>query len=313
MNLSSAKAAATRVRSTVLPHEWWFGGFLAWMGVRLLIAGGAAMAWSCVYLGGLAGCVAVAFWAQRKPNPLRWRVRLLYYPAVMGISFYAMKEAGPLLGVPKVDALLLAWDRALLGETPALAWEKFLRPWLVDLSMAAYLFFFYYLIAGPGRYCIRDLPLFRKCIVGLFTLYGLSFISYTVFPAGGPHRFMAFETPLNGPWLLNWTLKPVNDGSNCMDVFPSVHFAATLYLLLFDWRHHRRRFWWLLLPCLMLWFSTMYLRFHYFVDLLWGVGVALAGWFVAQRYARSAQEQAIRAEAAAIQPQPRPVAVTRAA
>jgi membrane-associated phospholipid phosphatase len=34
----------------------------------------------------------------------------------------------------------------------------------------------------------------------------------------------------------------------------------------------------------VLWLSTLYLRFHYFVDLLAGVAVALAGWWIAQKY-----------------------------
>jgi hypothetical protein len=199
-----------------------------------------------------------------------------------------MEYAVPLLGNPKVDAMLLAWDRALVGETPALAWAKLGNPWLVDLSMAGYLFFFLYLVAGPGWYCVRDLTLFRKCIVGLLTMYGLSFLGYTFFPAGGPHRFMTFTAPLEGGWLLDWTLKPVNNGSNCVDVFPSVHLAATLYLLVFDWWHFRRRFWWALIPCGLLWFSTLYLRFHYFVDLIAGVGVAVVGLAMAHWYERTA-------------------------
>jgi membrane-associated phospholipid phosphatase len=157
--------------------------------------------------------------------------------------------------------------------------------------MAGYLFFFYYLIAGPGYYCVRDVRLFRKCMVGLFTLYGLAFMSYTVLPAGGPHRWMTFQTPLHGPWLLDWTLKTVNQGSNSVDVFPSVHLAASFYLLLFDWKHWRRRFWLLLLPCLLLWFSTLYLRFHYFVDELAGMAAALAGWWMAEKYAAATNRQ----------------------
>jgi membrane-associated phospholipid phosphatase len=69
-----------------------------------------------------------------------------------------------------------------------------------------------------------------------------------------------------------------------VDVFPSVHVAASLYLLRFDWRHWRRRFWWVLAPCIVLWLSTLYLRFHYFVDLLAGAAVALVGWWIAQKY-----------------------------
>lgn len=285
-----------RAGIAVLPHEWCFGFFLALTWARLFLKGGAAMAWSFVFLGCLIGSVIVIRWAARNPTPWRWRIRLLYYPSAMGITFYCMRWAVPLLGIPKVDEMLLSWDRALLGETPAVAWEKYLTPWLQDVSMAGYIFFFIYLVAGPGYFCVHNVPLFRKCIAGLFTMYGIGFLGYTFFPAGGPHRWMIFETPLHGPWLLDWILKTVNDGSNCVDVFPSIHLAATLYLLLFDWQHHRRRFWWALLPCLVLWFSTMYLRFHYFVDLLAGVAVALIAWFTAQWYERSALARRIDLE-----------------
>ena len=76
-----------------------------------------------------------------------------------------------------------------------------------------------------------------------------------------------------------------------MDVFPSVHLAASLYLLLFDWQHGRRRFWIYLLPCVVLWWSTMYLRFHYFVDLLAGAAMAMAGWWMARQYEAETKNQ----------------------
>jgi len=281
------------VLDAVLPHEWVFGAFLFLTALRLAIHGNTTAGWALLFFGCWLGGIGVFFWAEQKTTPVRWRVRLLFYPVVMGIIFYALGQAVPLLGPPKVDRLLLGWDRALLGETPAVTWEPWLRPWLEDLLMAGYLFFFYYLIAGPGRYCLRNLRLFRKCMVGLFTMYGLAFTGYTVLPAGGPHRWMTFATPLHG-WVLDWTLKTVNQASNAVDVFPSIHAAATIYLLLFDWHHARRRFWWLLLPCLLLWFSTLYLRFHYFVDLLAGVAVALAGWWMAQAYEATHRHRPMR-------------------
>ena len=297
--VNNLEAGNTPVRlkfGAVLPHEWIFGAFLLLTGLRLFATGGAARDWSLVFLGCWLASLLLVVWVERNPAPWRWRVRLLFYPAAMGISFYAMGAAVPLLGNPKVDWLLLEWDRALVGQTPAVAWEMWLRPWAEDLAMAGYLFFFYYLIAGPGHYCLRDLRLFRKCMVGLFTLYGLAFMSYTVLPAGGPHRYLTFATSLHGPLLLDWALRPVNQGSNCLDVFPSVHVAASLYLLLFDWQHWRRRFWWFLGPCLILWFSALYLRFHYLVDVLASVPVALAGWWMAQKYEAATRHQLVTPE-----------------
>ena len=120
---------------SILPHEWCFGAFLALTWLRLTLAGGAALGWSFVFLGCLLASVGVIAWARRNSNGLRWRVRLLFYPAAMGVCFYAMAKAVPLLGVPQRDDWLLAWDRALLGETPALAWVPLLRPWLVDVAL----------------------------------------------------------------------------------------------------------------------------------------------------------------------------------
>lgn len=284
----------------VLPHEWLFGAFLGQLALRLTLHGGPAAAWSLVFWACLLGSAAVIAWARRRPTRFRWYIRLLYYPAVMGISFYAMEPAVPLLG-PKQDALLLAWDRKLLGETPAVSWAVWDWPWLEDLAMAGYLFFFYYLVASPAWYAVRDLARFRQCIVGLFTLYALGFLGYTVLPAGGPHRFLEFDRPLRGVWLLPLTLSTVNEGSNCVDVFPSIHFAATLYLLWFDLRYHRRHFWVAVLPCGVLWFSTLYLRFHYFVDLLAGLIVACIGCWAAARYGRSRLEAALQRETARVE------------
>src|SRR5204863_1230406 len=95
----------------------------------------------------------------------------------------------------------------------------------------------------------------------------------------------------------------VDGGSNGVDVFPSLHVALSLYLLGFDWWHFPARFWRLLVPCVALWFSTLYLRYHYVVDLIAGVAISLVGLWVADRYAQSGKAHAMaeeqdRAEAA---------------
>ena len=56
--------------------------------------------------------------------------------------------------------------------------------------------------------------------------------------------------------------------------FPSLHAAVSLVALVFAWRYVRWWFWVLLPFALGLWASTIYLRHHYFVDLV-------AGWLLA--------------------------------
>lgn len=277
----------TTSRWQVLPHEWAFGGFLALTAARLILHVGLGDWHSLAFIAFVSGCVIAVLASGRVPGPVAWRARLLWYPSVMGMSFYTLATAVPLLGIAPADALLAQLDHSLLGFTPAVALSTLHVPVFTDIMVAAYLFFFYILIFGPGWYCVHDLAYFRACITGLFTTYALGFLGYTILPAGGPHLSMPDLPPLDGGWLTQAMLPKVNQGSNGVDVFPSIHCAASLYLLAFDFRHYRRRFWWLLLPCIALWMSTVYLRYHYVVDLLGGVVIAAIGLITAYLYERS--------------------------
>lgn len=277
-------------RIRLLPHEYAFSLFLALTWLRLVLRPGPAPLAAFVYLGCLIASATVILWSGRAPAPWLWRVRLLLYPAMMGLTFYLMPSVVTALGIPRADAMLVKWDSAWFGQNLNLAIQGWEPSWFTDALMVAYVFFFYYLIAGPAYYCIRDLPRFRQCFVGLFVIYALGFIGYTFLPAGGPHRFLTFDHPLNGGWI-TWTAKPIlDDASNAVDAFPSIHVAASLYLLVFDRWYYRRRFWRLLIPCMALWVSTIYLRYHYCVDVAAGVIIAVIGLWVAACYGRSGQE-----------------------
>lgn len=273
--------------SVVLPHELVFSAFLLITWIRLAAHGALWSAPGIAFLIFILATAGVIAWAAVNPNPLRWRIRLLFYPVLMGASFYMLTPAMALLNVPKADALLNGWDTALLGTNLSVAWQPFISPWLTDVMMAAYLFYFIYLIGGPATYCVRDLPKFRLLFVGMFSVMGLGYLGYTIWPATGPYAHLAFERPLAGSWFTAMAVPVVKEGSNGVDVFPSLHLAVSLYLLGFDWRYDRRRFWWVLAPCVLLWISTIYLRYHYFVDLLAGVVLAAVGWAVAAAFAIS--------------------------
>ena len=280
-----AKAVAPRLQ--FLPHEYVFGLFLFLIWVRVVVRAGLVSPPALTLLGCLLTSIGVILSAGRRPTPWRWRVRLLLYPALMGVSFFTMPSAIALLNVPLADAQLVRWEHALLGEKINLVMQSWEQPLFTDAMMLAYVFFFYYLIAGPAYYCIRDLPRFRQCFAGLFTVYGLGFIGYTVWPAVGPHQFLDFSQPLTGGWLTRMAKPILDQCSNRVDAFPSIHVAVSLYLLVFDAWHYRRRFWCLLVPCIALWVSTVYLRYHYCVDVFAGGALAGVGLWVAASYERS--------------------------
>jgi hypothetical protein len=281
----------------VLPHEWAFNGFLLCMALRLGAHGTAAAAGcATIFLAMLAGSIGFFVWADADPTPTRWRLRLLWYPSIMGLSFYVLPAAVSLLAIPNADRPLAEWDQALLGAPAADLLAGLQGPLLTDVMAIAYSFFFWYLIFGPAHYCLHDLRRFRSCFAGLFTVYALGFLGYMLVPAGGPHLFAAASPPLASGPIGALVLPPIDAASNGVDAFPSVHVAVTLYLLAFDARHYRRRFRWTLLPCVALWISTVYLRYHYVVDVAAGALIGLMGFAVACQYERSALAETVDAD-----------------
>jgi membrane-associated phospholipid phosphatase len=97
-------------------------------------------------------------------------------------------------------------------------------------------------------------------------------------PAVGPARAYPelFNAPLVGGHPTRLTAEVVAAGSSVYDTFPSLHVLITCILLDHDWRHVRQRFWIMLLPSLGLMASTIYLRYHYGVDVIAGFLLFLA-------------------------------------
>ncbi len=67
------------------------------------------------------------------------------------------------------------------------------------------------------------------------------------------------------------------------DCFPSGHTAMSLVVLFLARRHHRGVYRILFIPVLSLVFSTMYLRYHYIIDVIAGVGVAVLTFHLAPK------------------------------
>ena len=280
----------------LLPHEVAFNALLLVLALRLSWAAGPANLRVAAFLAYIAVGIALVVWTQRDPTPTRWRIRLLWYPCAMGLTFYSLAGTIEALGVTRADELLARWDAAILGAPAAHYLAALETPLFTEIMVIAYLFFFYYLIFGPAHYCLRDLQRFRSCFAGLFTLYALGFLGYSLFPAHGPRADVTLPAMQLGP-LARHLLPLVDAGSNDVDVFPSIHGAASLYLLVFDAWHYRRRFWQLLLPTIALWFSTVYLRYHYAVDLAAGLAIAVAALLTARCYERSSLAAAIERSA----------------
>jgi hypothetical protein len=274
---------------TLLPHEFFFGLFLLLTWIRLCFVEGFLGADTLLYLL-LIGANAASIWLTRSMQKASFRrAALLFYPIAMNVVFANMKVAIPKLHAEKMDPLLFRFDTLLIGQNLSLRLQPLVHPLLTEVFSFCYFLFFLYLLFSLVYYFVSELNLLVKFVIGLFTIYGLGFIGYSFVPASGPCHAMAdqFNVPLSGWWMTRLNDAVVARGSNGVDVFPSLHCAISTFFLFFDRRHRPWRFKLYLVPCLGLWLSTIYLRYHYAVDVICGFALAGFALFLAQRYPTS--------------------------
>jgi membrane-associated phospholipid phosphatase len=173
------------------------------------------------------------------------------------------------------DVELLHIDRLLFGETPAVLLQRFAGPVLTDVMTAAY---FLHLVLPPLLGLLlytKKWYAFRQFLLAVLIAGILGQVGYILVPAVGPKR--AF------PGIFTRTLagevyQPVTEALESIraprDVFPSLHVGVSTIVLVLSRRRSRRLFL-VLLPLVVLnWISTVYLRYHYFIDVV-------AGWATA--------------------------------
>lgn len=118
----------------------------------------------------------------------------------------------------------------------------------------------------------------QSFLLGINLMYMLGFIGYLLVPAGGPYlAFPAeFPYPPQGGPMTTFLVNLVAQGITGMDVFPSLHSGVTIYVWGFFLLNGYRRTALLLTPVMLsIVVATVYLRYHYGVDLLAGILLAI--------------------------------------
>lgn len=232
------------------------------------------IAWETAAATALYGALVFGL---RGANPLARRLRYLMAYGFVLWFYLAVARITPALGTMPRDRELCALDRAILGETPAVLWQYYARPWLTDLFSAAYLSYLVYLHAALIYAFRAPIASLHRLAAPLFNAYAAGLLGYLLVPAVGPAAALpdAFAAPLTGG-VLTW----INDGvvargSSLYDVFPSLHVLITCVLLDHDRHAAPWRFRLMLLPAGLLFASTLYLRYHYAVDLAAGLALFL--------------------------------------
>lgn len=272
----------------LLPHEAFFGLLFVTVLVSLAAAGRpdpADLFFFASFL--LLQLLFVAFSLQRS-TPARGRLRLLLYPLLNNVVYMRIPDVVAALGLDLRDGTLLRVDEILVGGDLGARLQPYVAPLRTEVLAGAYLFYVLYLGVSQLLYLLDEIDLATRFYIGLFTVFAVGFAGYIFVPAHGPYLAFPhlYTVPLHGGPLFGLMTTIVRLAGVRTDAFPSLHVAVPAFILAFDFLHKRRRFWICLLPCMLLWFSTLYLRFHYVVDLLFGFLLAAAALLLAERWRR---------------------------
>jgi membrane-associated phospholipid phosphatase len=222
------------------------------------------------------------FLLRLPPIPTGWmRFMRWWYPALLiPFIFHELQYLVHPINPADIDAQLMAIDYALFGVHPTVWFERLTVPWVTEYMQLAYVTFYFlpFILCAP-LYRQGQFLAFRVSLCALLLGYYVSYLLYFLTPARGPRFYLAvYHTlPLTGLWLTT-PLQATLDALEGMqrDAFPSGHTAIAIIVLAMAARYQQRLFYPLLGIAVSLMVSTVYLRYHYVIDVI--AGVLLAVW-----------------------------------
>ena len=204
-----------------------------------------------------------------------------------------MRVLLPALQPVLMDQRLFAIDLWLLGTTPAI----WMQAWNIE-PVVEWLSFFYYshffvltLMLVPALFVGRGRRL-QELMAGGMLVVAVGHFLYTVVPGAGPVATLAFDQPLYGAFWWSQVELTVATAGAQLDIFPSLHTAWPAYFTLHafanrDTQPYRSLWPILAFVALNVIIATMFLRWHWFIDV--AAGLLLA--FAARGFAKAVAER----------------------
>jgi len=182
------------------------------------------------------------------------------------------------------DTFLIAVDHAIFGVHPTVWLERLISPTLSALLQFAYIsYYFIPLSLGIVLIARGRFGEFEEVLFGILLCFYLSYVGYLLVPAIGP-RFTLSHLQ-TGDLQVSPFIETIQDTLNGLeknktDAFPSGHTAVSLMCLYYAWKKREKKLFASLIPVVTgLIISTVYLRYHYVIDVL--AGMALTGLTIA--------------------------------
>ncbi len=240
----------------------------------------------------LALLYVARFRKRDTPNPWVEFVYRAGFVAITAGTYLQLQYILPAASRTAYDANIYAFDMRVFGYEPALAWDQYVTPARTEWFAVFYYSHFCIILAHAVFYLLngRNLRRLMHLCTSLVLVFCTGHLLYIVVPGYGPvHHFAdQFVHPLEGGVFWHLVQEAVATSGAQKDIFPSLHTAGPSVFCMIAWVHRKSapaRYIWLPLS---LWttqiiLATMYLRWHYLIDILAGLTLAAISCYAALR------------------------------
>jgi len=230
----------------------------------------------------------LAYLESKHDNEFWNGVHYWYIVPVILLTFKQLYFMVKPIRVYDYDFLFIEIDRWIFGADPTHLLQQIANPVLTELLQIIY-GSFYLLPILLGLFLVRKKRYVAMDFAVFVLIYGfyLSYLGYFILPGIGPrftlHDFTTINEQLPGLFLTNFLRELVNAGESIpsgtlnpgdvvqRDIFPSGHTMMTLIVMFLSVRlKSRSRYFFVPVGTLLI-FSTVYLWYHYVIDLIGGL------------------------------------------
>lgn len=190
------------------------------------------------------------------------------------------------------DSYLINFDFMLFGFNPTQYLHGIANPVLTEFLQILYaIFYLMPVIYGLELYLWQRYDEFKYATFVIFFGFYLSFFGYLILPSIGPrftlHNFANLNNELPGLFFTNFLRELINLGESIpagtvnpelvaqRDAFPSGHTIIMIIITYLSHKIKSKSFYFYLPYTALLIFTTVYMRYHYVVDLMGGAVIAV--------------------------------------
>jgi len=244
--------------------------------------------WIIINMGTILLAFTLAYLETKYENKFWISLHYWYIVPLVLLTFKEIYFMVKPIRIYDYDHIFISIDRWMFGTDPTHLLYKISTPVLTEILQIIY-GMFYLLPIIFGLVLLRK-KRFIEMDFSMFTVfYGfcLSYLGYFLLPGIGPrftlHDFSALNTQLPGLFLTNILRDFVNIGESIppgtpnpaeivqRDIFPSGHTMITLIVIYLSVKLKSRSKYFFVPVGSLLIFSTVYLRYHYVIDLIGGL------------------------------------------